>query len=173
MADDHDRVERSIELRAPRSRVWRAISNAKDFGTWFGMGEPLELQGDFVPGARIVMAGKLGGAPVSGLFCVIEKVEPETYLAFRWVPYEIPDGEDPAKHVRVRAMLDSDVVVVEVEDEGAGFDLDAFEPDPTTADQLEREDGRGLFLMRRLMDRVERVRGSTHGTVVRLTLRRP
>lgn len=81
--------------------------------------------------------------------------------------------EDESKQVRVRASLDHEQLVVEVEDEGAGFDIDAYAPDPTTPDQLEREDGRGLFLMRRLMDRVERVRGETHGTVVRLTLHRP
>ena len=81
--------------------------------------------------------------------------------------------EDFDKQVRVRASLDTTILVVEVEDEGTGFDLDAYEPDPTTPDQLEREDGRGLFLMRRLMDRVERVDGATRGTVVRLTLHRP
>jgi serine/threonine-protein kinase RsbW len=83
------------------------------------------------------------------------------------------NGEDAAKNVCVRASLDSSTMVVEVEDEGAGFDLDAFDPDPTTPDQLDREDGRGLFLMRRLMDRVERVNGDATGTVVRLTLNRP
>lgn len=79
--------------------------------------------------------------------------------------------EDATKQVRVRATLDRDQLVLEVEDEGAGFDIDAYAPDPTTPDQLEREDGRGLFLMRRLMDRVERV-GGGRGTIVRLTLHR-
>jgi serine/threonine-protein kinase RsbW len=81
--------------------------------------------------------------------------------------------EDTSKHVHVRAAVDRDGLVVEVEDEGAGFDLDHYDPDPTTPDQLDREDGRGLFLMRRLMDRVERVHGSSTGTIVRLTLHRP
>lgn len=80
------------------------------------------------------------------------------------------NGEDAAKEVRVRVRLTADSVVVEVEDEGSGFDLEACTEDPTSADNLEREDGRGLFLMQALMDRVERYRGT--GNVVRLTLRR-
>jgi serine/threonine-protein kinase RsbW len=81
--------------------------------------------------------------------------------------------EDPRKLVRVRAAMDVNAIVLEVQDEGDGFDVDAFEPDTDGANWLEREDGRGLFLMRKLMDRVERVPADVPGTVVRLTLRRP
>jgi anti-sigma regulatory factor (Ser/Thr protein kinase) len=59
-----------------------------------------------------------------------------------------------------------------VEDEGAGFDLEACTEDPTTAENLLREDGRGLFLMQRLMDRVERYHNGRRRNVVRLTLNR-
>jgi serine/threonine-protein kinase RsbW len=79
--------------------------------------------------------------------------------------------DDPAKQVHVRAKVDSTELVVEVGDEGVGFDLDGKSIDPTTPDNLDREDGRGLFLMRKLMDRVERV-DVAHGSVVRMTLRR-
>lgn len=95
---DRDRVEKSIELRAPRSRVWRAISNGKEFGTWFGLGTPLELVGDFVPGAHIVGRWTVDGRAVDEHFCTIEKVEPERLLTFWWVPYELSPGEDHAKH---------------------------------------------------------------------------
>lgn len=81
------------------------------------------------------------------------------------------NGEDVAKEVRVRVVITEREVIVEVEDEGSGFDLDACTEDPTTPENLAREDGRGLFLMRALMDRVERFSGV--GNVVRLTLRRP
>jgi serine/threonine-protein kinase RsbW len=80
------------------------------------------------------------------------------------------NGHDHAKHVRVRASLDRVRLVVDVIDEGAGFDYDACMDDPTLPENLEREDGRGLFLMQRLMDRVERFQDS--GNVVRLTLAR-
>ena len=79
--------------------------------------------------------------------------------------------DDPAKHVHVRAEVDTVRLVVEVADEGDGFDLDASLVDPTTPGNVDREDGRGLFLMRKLMDRVERIEG-TRGSVVRMTLRR-
>ena len=80
------------------------------------------------------------------------------------------NGEDVAKEVRVRAEVSEVRLVIEVEDEGAGFDLDACYVDPTTPERLERQDGRGLFLMRALMDEVVRVEGAAN--VVRLTLRR-
>lgn len=80
------------------------------------------------------------------------------------------NGEDPARQVRVRADVSEFRLVLEVEDEGEGFDLEACTRDPATAENLEREDGRGLFLMRALMDRVERFRGD--GNVVRLVLHR-
>ena len=54
--------------------------------------------------------------------------------------------------------------------EGSGFDLEEETNDPTQLENLEREDGRGLFLMQQLMDRVERF--DDHGNVIRLTLRR-
>ena len=79
--------------------------------------------------------------------------------------------EDPAKRVRVMAQVSRALLIVEVTDEGGGFDLDACTLDPTTPDHLLAEDGRGLFLMRKLMDSVERFSGRP-GNVVRLTLRR-
>jgi serine/threonine-protein kinase RsbW len=79
------------------------------------------------------------------------------------------NGDDPAKHVHVRAQVDATRLVVEVGDEGSGFDFDESHIDPTTADNLDREDGRGLFLMRKLMDHVERI-DVPHGSVVRMTL---
>ena len=77
---------------------------------------------------------------------------------------------DRAKWVRMRLCLDSTLLVLEVQDEGQGFDLDECTEDPTEDANILREDGRGLFLMRALMDRVERFHDG--GNVVRLTLRR-
>lgn len=77
--------------------------------------------------------------------------------------------EDVTKSVRVRVLVDAHLLVLEVEDDGTGFDLEACTADPTTPANLGREDGRGLFLMRRLMDHVEQFRAQ--GNVVRLTLR--
>lgn len=81
------------------------------------------------------------------------------------------NDDDPRKSVRIHARVDHVTLVVEVTDEGAGFDLEACTVDPTTPERLHCEVGRGLFLMRKLMDRVERFAGRP-GNVVRLTLRR-
>jgi serine/threonine-protein kinase RsbW len=74
------------------------------------------------------------------------------------------------KHVRIRAIVSDRDLVFEIVDEGPGFDLDQCTQDCTTEENLTKEEGRGLFLMRRLMDRVESFRGK--GNVVRLTLHR-
>jgi serine/threonine-protein kinase RsbW len=79
------------------------------------------------------------------------------------------NNDDPAKHVHVMARVDPARLIIEVRDEGEGFDLDTCTLDPTTPENVGREDGRGLFLMRQLMDRVERF-GDGRGNVVRLTL---
>ena len=80
------------------------------------------------------------------------------------------NAEDRDKLVRVRARVDRLLLELEVHDQGAGFDLDECTTDSDSDGFLEREDGRGLFLMRKLMDRVERYEDG--GNVVRLTLRR-
>jgi serine/threonine-protein kinase RsbW len=104
---------------------------------------------------------------------------PRRYLALN-VPVALTEAlsnailrgnlDDASRSVRVCADVDAIRLVLEVRDEGAGFDLDACTEDPTTPENLLREDGRGLFLMRRLMDHVERF--SDGGNVVRLVLHR-
>lgn len=80
------------------------------------------------------------------------------------------NADAKGRHVRVRATVSDEAIVFDVVDEGPGFDLAAERPDPTAPENLMREDGRGLFLMRKLMDRVERFQSD--GNVVRLTLSR-
>ena len=73
----------------------------------------------------------------------------------------------------MRACVDTRELVLEVEDEGPGFDLREKSVDPTTPERIELEYGRGLFLMRNLMDTVEQFPSDARRNVVRLTLRRP
>ncbi len=80
------------------------------------------------------------------------------------------NGERHDAHVQVKIDVTQDRLILEVLDEGAGFDFEDCLTDPTEPENLEREDGRGLFLMTRLMDRIERF--SNQGNVVRMTLRR-
>ncbi len=64
------------------------------------------------------------------------------------------NARDPDKRVRVEAHLSTDAIVVSVTDEGSGFDPRRL-PDPTTPRNRLRSGGRGIFLIRKLMDRVE------------------
>ena len=75
---------------------------------------------------------------------------------------------DPAKKVRIEVSLDPSRVVLDVIDQGPGFDPDAV-PDPTLPANLQRPGGRGLFLIRKLMDEVQ---FNDRGNAVRLVLRR-
>jgi len=74
------------------------------------------------------------------------------------------------KQVRVRAIVTDTTLVFEIVDEGPGFDLEECTSDCTTEENLTKERGRGLFLMRCLVDQVESFRNE--GNVVRLTLQR-
>ncbi len=61
---------------------------------------------------------------------------------------------DVAKVVRVQVELEPDAIRIRVSDDGEGFDP-AVPPDPTRPENVAREDGRGLFVMRHLVDRVD------------------
>jgi uncharacterized protein YndB with AHSA1/START domain len=86
-----DRIERQIHIKAPRSKVWHAISNAESFGDWFRV----SLKGKrFVVGEAI--EGKLlyPGYEHITWHVVVERIEPESLFSFRWHPYAIdPSGD--------------------------------------------------------------------------------
>jgi serine/threonine-protein kinase RsbW len=79
------------------------------------------------------------------------------------------NAKGKGKIVRVRALISDDALIFDVSDEGPDFDIEKERVDPTP-ENLTREEGRGLFLMYQLMDRVEHK--YNRGNVVRLTLRR-
>jgi len=76
-------------------------------------------------------------------------------------------GEDPSRVVRVRVELGADAVRIHISDDGRGFDRTHL-PDPTRPENLEREDGRGLFVIRHLVDDVA---FNAKGNGICLTLR--
>jgi serine/threonine-protein kinase RsbW len=76
------------------------------------------------------------------------------------------NGRDPSKRVRVEVFLSRGAVTARVTDQGRGFDPDGV-PDPTTPRNLCRVGGRGLFLMRKLLDEV---RYNAQGNSVTLVL---
>lgn len=83
-------IRKQITLRAPRARVWRALTRPEEFGAWFGA----KLTGEFAPGQ--VVRGKITTPGYDHLTMEldVERVEPETLLAFRWHPYAIDADVD-------------------------------------------------------------------------------
>ena len=81
---------------------------------------------------------------------------------------------DRSRQVHLVIAFESHRLVVEVTDEGNGFDLAGLKQSPDDPDWFEREDGRGMFLMRSLMDVVECCTpGAQRGHTLRLILNRP
>lgn len=85
-----DRIEKRVVLRAPRSHVWRAISTAEEFGTWFRM----NLEGAFAEGATIRARITIPGYEHVTVEMLIERIEPERYFSYRWHPYAIDPAVD-------------------------------------------------------------------------------
>jgi uncharacterized protein YndB with AHSA1/START domain len=96
-----DRIEKRILLRAPRKRVWRALSDSTEFGTWFGV----KFNSPFTPGAsmRGVIVTTTVNAEVAKaqkeyegmpFEITIERIEPERLFSFRWHPFAVERGVD-------------------------------------------------------------------------------
>ena len=90
VAPNMDRIEKSILLRVPRARVWKALADAEAFGQWFGV----KLNGSFAPGARL--GGKVlhKGYENCPFEITIERMEPERLLSWRWHPASIDPKVD-------------------------------------------------------------------------------
>jgi uncharacterized protein YndB with AHSA1/START domain len=88
-----DRIEKTIEIKAPLSRVWRALTDHREFGAWFRV----RLDGPFVPGQ--VSRGQITypGKEHLRWEAVVQKMEPERLFSFTWHPYAIDPKEDYSK----------------------------------------------------------------------------
>ena len=85
-----DRIEKHFEVNARRSRVWRAISDAEEFGAWFGM----KLDRPFAPGATVLGRLTIPKYEHITVEILIEKIEPERYFSYRWHPYAVDPAVD-------------------------------------------------------------------------------
>jgi uncharacterized protein YndB with AHSA1/START domain len=94
MDSSTDRIEREILLKAPCSRVWYALSNAEEFGNWFGVA----LKGKtFVAGERVQGQITYPGYEHVVFDVLIVNIEPERLLSFRWHPYAVDPAVDYSK----------------------------------------------------------------------------
>ncbi len=85
-----DRIEQRLVLRAPRTRVWRAIANAEEFGTWFRV----KLEGAFTEGKPIQGKMAIPGYEHMTIEMLVERIDPERYFSYRWHPYAVDPGVD-------------------------------------------------------------------------------
>jgi len=91
MNQSTDRIERKALLKAPRSRVWRALSNAEEFGDWFGV----KLKGKaFAAGKRVQGQITYPGYEHVVFDVSIERMEPERLLSWRWHPAAVEPSVD-------------------------------------------------------------------------------
>ena len=85
-----DRIEKQIDIKAPVARVWRAIADHREFGTWFRV----EMEGPFVAGkearGRITYPGKEHLV----MTVTVQRIEPERLFSFTWHPYAIDPDTD-------------------------------------------------------------------------------
>ena len=88
-----DRIDKIIELKASVSRVWRALTDHREFGTWFRV----SLEGPFVPGQ--VSRGRITYPGYEHLKweAVVQKMEPERLFSFTWRPYMSDPNQDYSK----------------------------------------------------------------------------
>lgn len=85
-----DRIEKKVLLRAPRSTVWRALTDPQEFGSWFGV----NLAGPFAPGARLRGTVTHKGYEHLPFEITIEKMEPEQLFSWRWHPHPVEPNVD-------------------------------------------------------------------------------
>ena len=91
MSTSTDRIERKILLKASRARVWRALSSAEEFGSWFGV----NFKGKtFVAGQAVQGKITYPGYEHIVMEVFIERVVPERLLSWRWHPAAIDPAVD-------------------------------------------------------------------------------
>jgi len=88
-----DRIEKQIELKAPVSRVWRALTDHREFGEWF----QVKLEEPFVPGRLSRGQITYPGYEHLKWEVVVEKMEPERLFSFSWHPYAVDPKIDYSK----------------------------------------------------------------------------
>jgi uncharacterized protein YndB with AHSA1/START domain len=104
MSTNTDRIEKKVLLRAPRERVWRAISDSRQFGSWFGV----EFHDPFVAGTAIT--GKIVPTTVDAEVAarqkpyeghrfefLVDRIEPMRVFSFRWHPFAMEKDVDYSK----------------------------------------------------------------------------
>lgn len=101
-----DRIERQITLKAPIERVWRALSDAREFGAWFGV----RLEGQFEPGKAICGHITSPGYEHVTFNAQIERMDAPHHFSMRWHPHAVEPNVDYSKEPMTLITFDLTVV---------------------------------------------------------------
>jgi uncharacterized protein YndB with AHSA1/START domain len=101
-----DRIEKEIVVRAPRARVWRALTDAREFGQWFRV----EMEDEFAAGAPARGRITYPGYEHLRLEVHVERVEPERLFSFRWHPYAVDPKQDYSSEPMTLVVFELDEV---------------------------------------------------------------
>jgi uncharacterized protein YndB with AHSA1/START domain len=88
-----DKIEKRIELKAPIARVWRALTNHREFSEWFRV----DLKDPFVPGQASRGQVTYPGYEHLTFEAVVQKMEPEHLFSLTWHPYAVDPTKDYSK----------------------------------------------------------------------------
>lgn len=83
-------IEKQIDVKAPLSRVWRALTDYREFGQWF----QVRLDGPFVPGQACAGAMTYPGFEGKPFTVVVKEIQPERLFSYTWHPYALDPDRD-------------------------------------------------------------------------------
>jgi uncharacterized protein YndB with AHSA1/START domain len=99
-----DRIQKQVLLNASRARVWKALTDAKEFGEWFGVtfdrpfAAGASLRGVIAPTKADPEVARLQQPYAGKTFDItVDRIEPQHLFSFRWHPYAIEPGVDYSK----------------------------------------------------------------------------
>ena len=111
-----DRIEKQTVLAAPRSRVWRALTDSQEFGKWF----QVKLEGPFTEGTAVRGRITHPGYEHVVMEVFVERIDPEKYFAYRWHPYAVDPKVDYSREPTT-------LVEFRLEESGSGTSLTIVE----------------------------------------------
>jgi uncharacterized protein YndB with AHSA1/START domain len=85
-----DRIEKQIDIAAPVSRVWRALTDHREFGEWFRV----KIDAPFIAGQVSRGHTTWPGYEHLKWEALIQKIEPQRYFSFQWHPYAVDPKQD-------------------------------------------------------------------------------
>jgi uncharacterized protein YndB with AHSA1/START domain len=144
-----DRVEKWIELKAPVARVWKALTDYKEFGEWFRV----KLDGPFVAGQESTGHITYPGYEHLKWTAKVQKMEPEKLFSFTWHPYAVDPKKDYSKETptQVEFRLEKTATGTLLQVTESGFDK---VPNERREEALRKNDGGWTQQMKNIEDHV-------------------